>query len=145
MTDPDIDGYKAAQVELRAKTGRIVPFFTPTETIWPEGTQLGANGEPLDPATVPLASGFASAGVVCSVASRPARGAMQPAVDDVQLGLHPTNHILLACGKDLYDEADLDDATQAQVFGLRYKIESAIPDQVGPGDVQRMLIFLERM
>lgn len=145
MNEPDFGGYLQAQALLRAKAGRVVPFFIPQPTVWPEGTPLGLDGEALDPTVAPLASGFASAGVVCSVASRPARGAMQPAADHSQVGIMPTNHVLLACGMDDYEAAGLGAATQLETFGIRYKIESAIPDQIGPGPPQRMLIFGERM
>lgn len=146
MTEPDFEGYREAQARLRAAAGQEVLFCTPVEPVWPAGTQLGANGEPLDPATEPESGGdFTSSTVTCSVANRPARGAMQPPADDAPIGIEPTSHLLLACGKAEYDDADLDDATRAVAMGIRYKIVSAVPDQVGPGDVQRMLIFVERM
>ncbi len=146
MTEPDFEGYREAQARLRAAAGQEVLFCTPVAAVWPEGTQLGANGEPLDPATEPESGGgFTGQTVTCSVANRPARGAMEPPADDVPIGIEPTSHLLLACGKGEYDDAELDNATQANVMGVRYKIMSALPDQVGPGDVQRMLIFVERM
>lgn len=142
---PDFDGYLEAQALLRAKAGRPVPFFTPLPKEWPEGTQLGLNGEPLDPTVQPLASGFASASVICSVSSRPARGAMQPAAEHSEIGILPTSHIMLGTSVAEYDEAELWAATELETFATRYKIESAVPDQIGPGPPQRMLIFGERM
>jgi len=145
VNEPDFDGYLEAQALLRAKAGRPVPFFIPEPSEWPPNTPMGLNGEPLDPTTLPLASGFASAVVTCSVAQKPARGAMQPQAEHTEIGVEPLSHILLACSVADYDAASLDDATQLETFGTRYKIESAVPDQIGPGPPQRMLIFAERM
>lgn len=142
---PDFAGYLAAQARFRQQTGRAVPFFIPIPTEWPEGTPLGLNGEALDPTVAPMASGFTTASACCTVASRPARGAMQPAADHSEVGIVPTNHILVATGVSDYQNAGLDAATELECFDLRYKVESAIPDQIGPGPPQRMLIFAERM
>lgn len=145
MNEPDFGGYNQAQALLRAKAGRPVPFFLPEQSAWPPDTPMGLNGEPLDPTVQALASGFASAVVTCSVAQRPARGAMQPQAQHSEVGVVPLSHILLACSVADYDQASLDDATRLETFGVMYKIESAVPDQIGPGPPQRMLIFAERM
>jgi hypothetical protein len=146
VNEPDFDGYAEAQARLRAAAGQEVLFCTPEAPTWPPGTQLGANGEPLDPSVEPEAGGdFTSSTVTCSVANRPARGALDAPAVEAAIGIEPTSNLLLVCGKKEYDDAELDDATRAVVMGVRYKISSAVPDQVGPGEVQRMLIFVERM
>ena len=140
----DLEGYKTAQALLRAEMGQDVPFFIPTPTVWPPGVPRDAQGTPLDPSVAPLASGFASAMVRCSVANRPARGAMTAPKEDTAIGIGPSSHLLLVMSKDEYDDNGIDDATWAQVYGVPYKIEVTQPDQVGGGDVQRMLIFVEK-
>jgi hypothetical protein len=144
VTEPDVAGYVAGQARLRAKLGQCVPFFLPTPTEWPD-VPMGQNGAPLDPTVAPLASGFQTVSFMCSVAHRPARGAMQPAAEHSQIGIEPTSHILVACGRDQYVEGELDRAVKLEAFATMYKIESAIDDQVGPGEPQRKLIFGERM
>lgn len=144
---PDLEGYVAAQANLRAKLGQVVPFFTPTTTVWPPGVPLGDSGEPIDPAVAPLASGFASAAVTCSVANRPIRGQgmLIPQTEDVAIGIASHSMLLLVMSKDDFDDNGIEAAIQCEVFGKRYKIEAAQPDQLGPGEVQRMQIFVERM
>lgn len=144
---PDWDGYKGAQARLRAVAGQEVPFFIPTATTWPEGAILDAQGVPVDPSVVPTASGFASASVTCSVVHRPVRGQglLVPPVADIAMGLMGKDEIMLVMGKEDYDTNDIIHATRCEVFDRLYKIEEAGGDQVGPGDVQRMQIFAERM
>jgi hypothetical protein len=144
---PDLEGYEEAQANLRAQLGQVVPFFIPTATVWPPGVPLDAAGEPIDPSIPPLASGYASAAVTCSVANRPIRGQgmLIPQTEDVAIGIASHSMLLLIMSKAEFDDNGIDAATQCEVFGKRYKIEAVQPDQVGPGPVQRMQIFVERM
>lgn len=141
--EPDIGGYADAQALLRAKFGRDVPFFTPTPTTWPEGVPTDLSGRPLDPTVAPLASGFASGSVNCNVAAKTATGDLGAPVTDGPLGAVDRRSLVL-----IMDEADfaaVAGATQAEVFGSRYKVVDDQPDQVGGGDVQRHLVFVEKM
>lgn len=144
---PDLAGYERAQVNLRARLGQDVPFFIPTATVWPPGVPVDDDGVPIDPSVHPLASGFASASVRCSVANRPIRGQgmLIPQTTDTAIGIESHSMLLLVMGKDQFDENGIDNATECEVFKERYKIEDAQPDQVGPGEVQRMQLFVERM
>lgn len=145
--EPNLEGYLDAQSRLRAAMGQVVPFFTPTASVWPPGTPLADNGEPIDPAVAPLASGFASAAVTCSVANRPIRGQgmLIPQTQDVAIGIAAHSMLLLVMSKEDFDNNDIEEATQCEVFDKRYKIEAAQPDQLGPGKPQRMQLFVERM
>lgn len=143
MTEPDIAGYAEAQALLRAKFGRPVPFFIPTPTVWPGGIPVDAQGTPIDPTVAPLASGFASATVNCNVAAKPAHGQFVAPATDGPLGL--VDHRSLVLIMDFADYAAVAEATEAEVFGRRYKVETAQPDQVGGTDPQRYLVFVEKM
>ena len=141
---PNLEGYAEAQANLRARLGRDVPFFIPTPTEWPSGVPVDAQGVPIDPSVAPLASGFASATVRCSVASRPVAGALTAPSEGTPLGIRDHSSLLLVMSKTEYDENGIAGATEAELFARRYKIEAREPDQVGPGDPQRMLIFVEK-
>ena len=143
MTDLDIEGYAEAQELLRAKFGREVPFFTQTPTVWPEGVPKDAQGVPLDPSVAPLASGFASGSVNCNVATKTATGDLVAPVIDGPIGT--VDHRSLVLIMDFADYASVEDATEAEVFGSRYRVEDAQPDQVGGADPQRYLVFVEKM
>lgn len=140
--EPDIAGYEAAQANLRAKMGRDVPFFTPTETVWPDVEPKDAQGRPLDPSVAPLASGFASGSVRCNVAVRSTHGLQYeaPALDG-PIGKVGYRSVMLIMDADQFPAVK--DATECEVFGRRYKIEADRPDQVGGQDIQRWLVFAE--
>jgi hypothetical protein len=143
---PDLEGYVGAQERLRAQFGQEVPFFTPTTTVWPSGVPVDASGVPIDPSVAPLASGFASAAVTCSVTNRPVRATrLTPPTEDEAIGIMSHSMLLLVMSKKEFDTNAIEDATECEVYEKRYKIESASPDQIGPGEVQRMQIFVERM
>jgi len=142
---PDLDGYVGAQERLRAKFGQVVPFFTPTTTVWPPGVPVDASGVPIDPSVPPLASGFASAAVTCSVANRPVHARLSAPTEDEAIGIVSRSMLLLVMSKEEFDTNSIEDATECEVYDHRYKIESVMPDQLGPGEVQRMQIFVERM
>lgn len=141
--DPTIAGYAAAQARLRAKTGRQVPFFTPTETVWPEDVPTDSEGRPLDPTVVPLASGFASGAILCNVAQRPVAGSLDAPVVDSPVGIMDDSSLVLITGPEEW--AEVKDATECEVFEHRYKIMDEKPDQIGGEKVQRILIFVEKM
>lgn len=143
MTGDPIAGYAAAQARLRAKFGRDVPFFTPTPTVWPEDAPKDLQGRPLDPMVEPLASGFASAAVNCNVAAKTATGDFSAPIEDGPLGVVDHRSLVL-----IMDEADfptIEAATEAEVFDARYKVVDAQPDQLGGDEVQRHLVFVEKM
>lgn len=143
--EPDLGGYLDAQARLRAGLGRDVPFFIPTPTEWPTDVPTDSAGVPIDPSVAPLASGVIVREVRCSVASRPARGTLQPPADDSPIGLRDHAHLLLAMSYEKYVACGIEEATEAELFDRRYKIEARQLDQVGPGEPQRALIFLEKM
>lgn len=142
---PDIEGYDNAQALLRAEFGQDVPFFTPTPTVWPGGVPTDEQGRPLDPEVRPLASGFASGVVRCNVASRPVQRTLEVPATHGPVGIKDRSRVVLIAGHADYVKAGVEGATECEVFGDRYKVEGAIDDQVGPGPVQRKLIFVEKL
>lgn len=140
--DATITGYADAQARLRAKTGRELCFYTPVAETWPPGTPLDAHGKPIDPSVEPEQSGFEGKPILCNVASRPVRGAIGSGATDSPVGLIGSSSLVLITDPELY--ATVEDATECVVFGHRYKIEDAKPDQLGGDKVQRMLIFVEK-
>jgi hypothetical protein len=143
MTDPDIAGYAEAQATLRAKFGRPVPFFIPQPTVWPTNVPVDAQGVPLDPTVAPLASGFTTVVASASIASRPVAGNLAPVVEDGPLGIVDERDLMLIVEPE--DFPTVEDATQCEIFDTRYKITDSKPDQLGGADVQRYLIFAEKM
>lgn len=144
--EPDLAGFAAAMAEKREKFGQDVPFFTPTQTVWPSGIATNLEGTPLDPSVQPLASGFGSAVVRVDVVNRPIAGGargIKPHSEQEAIGFGETTDLVLLMGIDDYSEA-IEDATDCEVYGSLYSIRDRIPDQMGPGPVQRMIIFVEK-
>lgn len=142
MPDPDLNGFREAQVTLIAKLGSNVVFFKPTSTQWPEDAILDPEtGEPYDPTVAPTASGFASAVVRCGVVTSTVR-----AVDDAlveAIGVVEEGEAVLLVPEEDYEEAELDDATEAVLYGERYVVSSR--DERGIGDeTHRRLIWIQQ-
>lgn len=73
--EPDLAGFKDAQVRLTESMGSLVVFLTPEETVWPSGAVIDPeSNRPLDPWVQPESSGFASAAVKCSMVYGPIKG-----------------------------------------------------------------------
>lgn len=145
--EPDLAGFAAAMALKREKFGQDVPFFTPTQTVWPSGIATNLEGVPLDPTVAPLASGFGSAVVRVEVVNRPIAGGargIKPHAEQEAIGFGETTDLVLLMGIDDYDDNSIEDATDCEVYEGLFTIRDKIPDQMGPGPVQRMIIFAEK-
>jgi hypothetical protein len=139
--EPDLVGYREAQVALIAKLGSDVEFFLPAETVWPENAILDPEtGTPYDPTVLPLSSGFSSAVVRCGVSRRhPDKDdALATAIGDAI----DTEGLLIVPLAD-YEEADLDEATEARVNGSLYEITQTESDGLG-GEIHRKLLSIRK-
>lgn len=145
VVDPDLPGFREAQVLLRQKFGEDVPFFTPTETKYPSGTPLDPeSGLPYDPTVLPEASGFASASVRASVVFRPIQGlgdsAKTTPIGDIEEG-----RVVVMVSPEDFEEEDLEDATELEVHGERYRIKQTEYDQLGDGPAHRVIVHGEEL
>jgi hypothetical protein len=143
---PDVEGFVAAQERKRQVLGQEVTFFIPTATTWPAGVK-DEEGVPLDPTTQPLSSGVASASAVVSLVNRPVAGGargIQPHSEETAAGLAERTSVIAIISKTAYDALGLAAAAEAEVFESLYAVRDKLPDQMGPGPPQRMLIFLEK-
>lgn len=140
---PDIAGYQAAQERHRASFGRPLAFYTPEAPVWPDDVPKNAQGEPLDPSVQPVSGGgFSCVRVSCVVAARSPISHQAP-VTDGPLGL--IDHRVLMLIAEVADQATVEAATQCEIFGSRYKVETVEPDQIAGEEPQRILIFVEKM
>jgi hypothetical protein len=143
--EPDLAGYREAQLTLIAKVGADVPFFTPVAKTYPPGTLLDPqSGTPYDPTIRPQASGFASAAVRCSVALRPIDRAMDDKTVQNSLGLLEEGQGVLIVPSIDYDENDLDHATEVEVHGDRWEITQRTPDGIASVD-HRRLVYIRQL
>lgn len=146
--EPDLTGYREAQLTLIAKLGGDVPFFSPTVTTWPPGTVLDPeSGVPYDPTILPTASGFASASVRCGVAIRPVGLSRRGIADDAvinALGLIEEGEGILIVPVADYDANNLDAATQVEVHDDRWEITQRTPDGIGNVE-HRKLVYIRQL
>jgi hypothetical protein len=143
--EPDLAGFREAQLTLVAKTGADVPFFTPVPKTYPPGTLLDPEaGTPYDPTIQPQASGFASASVRCGVAIRPIDRAMDDKTVQSALGLLEEGQGVLIVPSTDYDENDLDHATEVEVHGDRWEITQRTPDGIANVDYRR-LVYIRQL
>lgn len=135
--EPDLAGYREAQIRMIAKTGTTVEFFLPSAVVWPEDAILDPEtGKPYDPAVLPLSSGFASASAKCGVAVRPGR---REEATVTAIGVFEDGEGALLVPLADYEAEGLDDATECLLFSERYDIGSR--DQDGIGDEAHRMIL----
>lgn len=143
---PDLTGYREAQVALIAQLGTDIPFFLPAETVWPDVPLDPETGQPFDPTTAPLSSGFSSAVVRCGTAIRPIGLSRRGITDDngyTAVGRFEDGEGVLIVPMADYLDATLDDATECEVYRERYEITQR--DEDGIGDVDhRMIVHIRQ-
>jgi hypothetical protein len=141
--EPDLAGYREAQLTLIAKLGADVPFFTPLPESWDPDVPLDPEtSRPFDPSIEPLASGWASASVRCGVAIRPL-GVNEDATMTA-LGLMEEGKGLLLVPKLAYEENNLAGATECEVHGERWTIEQRDLDGIG-SEAHRYLVHISQL
>jgi hypothetical protein len=144
---PDLTGYREAQVALVAQLGSDVPFFTPSAVTWPAEAILDPEtGEPYDPTVVPTSSGFTSASVRCGIAVRPIGLSRRGVADDegwTALGKFEDGEGVLLVPIADFEDNDLDEATEAEIYNERYEVTQT--DEDGLGDENhRMLVYVRQ-
>lgn len=144
--EPDLTGFVEAQEAKRQAFGDCIPFFFKTTT-WPPGVPTDEEGVPLDPSTPPLLSEESMIEARAEVTHRPvaggARGMKSPSETQPIGNLEQSTLVLILSDTD-WTEKELEAAFECEVYGRRYVIRDAVPDQMGPGPVQRRLIFVEK-
>lgn len=138
--EPDIDGFVAAQRELRDAFGEEIVFTGSVTVTWPVDTEIDPEtGEPYDPLIEPVSSGSPqTATVKCNVAFRTAP--TTAGAEFAAFGAVENDHVMLIA--DIDDQSTIEPMTDFTCRGARFKIESKRPD--GVGGVQRFLVYGRR-
>ena len=144
---PDLTGYREAQVALIAQLGSEVEFFSPSQVVWPEGAILDPETqEPYDPTVVPLSSGFSSASVKCGIAIRSVGLSRRGISDDEHLtaiGEFEDGEGVLLVPIEDFEANDLDEATEATIYGERYDITQTEEDGLA-SDPHRIIVYIRQ-
>jgi hypothetical protein len=144
--EPDLTGFVEAQEDKRRAFGDDISFFFKT-TAWPTGVPTDEEGVPLDPTVRPLLSEESMVRATAEVAHRPvaggARGMKAPSETQPIGNLEQSTLVLILSDAE-WTEKELETAFECEVYGRRYVIRDAVPDQMGPGAVQRRLVFVEK-
>lgn len=149
---PDLQGFRDAQTQLREQFGEEVLFLAPDDAEWPPGTPIDPEtNEPYDPtieAVYPSGGMIDLERIVCSIVYRPMGLSRRGIADDIQttaVGNFEEGAIVLIADPGDYADNDIATATQFVVHNEVYVISQTEEDQLGPGDVQRILIYGEQM
>lgn len=138
--EPDLDGFRDAQVRLREKFGRDVTFLIPIEGTYPSGHAINVEtGKPLDPTVEAVGSGWASGSAKAVVIDR-------PIADDDESVLTPAGwfeegHMVLDIDPDDWDAVSA--ATMIETFDSRWEIRDSDLDGIEVAD--RRLIHVEKV
>lgn len=140
MPDPDIAGFAAAQQRLRDKLGLDIRFYIPVSEEYDPSVPLDPQtGKPYDPRIQPLASGFASATVRCTVVRTVVGRSPDTLTDETAIGAMNTEDVALIMAAE--DWPLVSEATEFELFGIRYSIEDDRLD--GIGGAQRRVVIGE--
>lgn len=146
---PDLEGFREAQTRLRLQFGEDIAFSGETAPTWPIGTPIDPEtDEPYDPTIEPTSGGVMTViGTIrCSIVFRPMGLSRRGIDDDIQttaVGNFEEGAVVLIADPD--DYATVDTATQFDCHDETYIIAQVEKDQLGPGDIQRVLIYGEQM
>lgn len=141
MSGPDIAGFRDAQERLIDQLGQDVTFKLRRTPTYPPGTRLNDDGRPYDPTVKPTAGtdGFDEQVVRCSVVYRPI--VRVPNAPDEATWAGTRRDQSMAVTFKVADYARVEDADEATVNGIDYKVTEIVPD--GLTEVQRYIAFLE--
>jgi hypothetical protein len=123
--EPNVAGWMEAQDRLREKLGTTVYFLIPpTLTVedYPPGTSLDPETQlPFDPTVEPISGEQAQrVSVVASVVHRPIDTDVRDAALNMPVGLVPSGNAALIIS--LADRPRVEDATEVEIWGERYRI-----------------------
>lgn len=137
---PDLDGFAEAQDRLRRVMGRDVVFRVPGVPVWPDDTVLDPQTRrPYDPTIQPVSGrDFSEITKRVSVVWQPIRASGQDQVSDERLGVMRSERLALAISDA--DYGDVEDATEAIVSGITYRVTESVAD-ASPDE--RHVMYLE--
>ena len=137
----DLTGFRDAQNRLRAGMGQDVDFKVPVTKTYASGVQLDPeSGEPYDPTVVPTSGGgFTTVTVRALIVFRPIRGALDEPAEEGPRGISRGESMALDIAAA--DNAEVEDATEAEVNGVNYRITDWVPEGIQGTD--RWIVFLE--
>lgn len=141
MNGPDIAGFRDAQDRLIDALGQDVTFKLRRTPQYPPGTRLNDTGRPYDATVKPLAGtdGFDEVVVRCSVVYRPIHVNVEDPTQTGWSGIRRSESMAVTFKAPDYPAAQ--DADEAQVNGIDYRITEMVPD--GLTEVMRYIAFLE--
>lgn len=147
---PDLEGFRAAQAQLREQFGEDITFSAPASPTWPAGTPIDPEtNRPYDPTIEPEEGGeMTEVGTIkCGIVYRPMGLSRRGIDNDIQttaVGNFEEGAIVLIADPDDYAANSIEMATQFDSHGETYLIGQTEEDQLGPGNVQRVLIYGEQ-
>jgi hypothetical protein len=140
MSTPNVDGFIAAQANMRGLLGAEVTFKVPVAQVWPEGAKINPTTlQPYDPTILPTSDPFTEIVERCLVIIKQA-SPLRPQADTqaAASGEMSGMDIILDVAQADYEEVE--DASEMTVNGLEYRVREVKPISVG-GILYRYLIY----
>lgn len=135
VAPPDPEEFRAAQNLLIGVAGQVITLLAPLPVVWPPGTKFNREtGEPLDPWTQPLSSGWVGASASAAVAYRALNRRFDWEPD--ALGPHQGQVTAIIIDRDDYDRFG-SAATHAVVNDDQWEIHRWVGD--GMRGIQRYI------
>lgn len=140
MAAPNIEGFAAAQDNLRAHLGQLVTFKVPVAPTWPEGTKINPDtDEPYDATIKRTDGGFTTVVKRVLVIIKQA-SPLRPQSDTKNEPSGEMSGMDITLDVSAADFADIANASEMVVNSLSYRIREVKP--FGLGDViYRYLVY----
>lgn len=144
MASPNIEGFVAAQANLRGLMGQAVIFKVPVAQVWPGGTKINPDtGEPYDatikPTNAPFTEVVKTALVILKQASP-----LRPQSDTRDEPSGEMSGMDIIIDISTADFADVKDASEMVVNGLAYRIRETKPFGLGTVLYRYLIYGMER-
>ena len=140
MSKPNVEGFIAAQANMRSELGAEVTFKVPVAQVWPEHAKINpTTQQPYDPTILPTSDPFTEIVKRCLVIIKQA-SPLRPQADTqaAPTGEMSGMDIILDVAQADYEEVE--EASEMIINGLEYRVREVKPVSLG-GVLYRYLIY----
>lgn len=137
---PSVEAFVAAQSNMRSLLGTTAQFLIPLGAVWAEGTRINPDsGLPYDATIQPVGDAFTTVEKTILIIVKQG-SPLRPQSDTFWEQAGDMTGMDIIVDIDASDMADVEDASEMTINGLRYKIEEAKPFSMA-STLYRYLIY----
>lgn len=144
MAAPNVEGFIAAQANLRSQLGSPVIFKVPIEPGWPEGTKINPDtGEPYDGTIQRIDDRFTEVTKTCLIILKQA-SPLRPQSDSEQAASGEMSGMDIIIDLAELDYQQVEAASEMIVNELTYRVRETKPIGIAGQRYRRLIYGMER-